>query len=295
MRKPKIIYLFLLVVILGVAAYLTERKETTLENSKFRDMGFNPNEAKYLTIERTIEGLLQKIIFIKKDNLWAFDPSSDPKGMIFMGTDSAYIDDLVTKLAEAEFESIPLDQVSNADQFRFDKPLAKVIVDQKYELLMSERRNFEGYPYYKLDNKLEVYTSPADFTAKLMNKIIYFQKRHVLGEDLGIFNKIEFKNQHQSLSVLKEKTPDKFKEFLTKVRNMTVQEYLEFNPNKIDKNSALIGLISKDFKWQMQLSLNYQDKKLYGVINKNQMVEFDATYWEYFANLNADYFFKDKK
>jgi hypothetical protein len=298
MRKPNIIYLFLIAAALGIAAYLTERNENKSETAKFDHFGLQASQLRHIVLVRSVDGNSQTIKLSKVENIWKFDQDSDPINLTYMGVDSEYVDTLVLKLEEAVFEVVPVDTSSSQDQFRLDKPLASIqLMDNSgavFSLLMSERRNFEGSPYYKLNNQSAVYTSATDLTPMLLNKPIYFQKRHILSHQLSDFTKVEIKNQNGRFEILNKPSISTVVELITKIKNMTVQEYLKYDSKKIDQNAVVVKLHHGGAVWQMQLALNTRDKKLYGLVNTEHMVEFDTSYWEYFFNLKADTFVRKK-
>ncbi len=301
MRNKKFIILFSLVVAMGIATFYLERSEDQREAAKYVRLSVQADQITGVTIERTINESHEALDLKKTSEGWIFKND-------IMPADSEYMKDLTERFQYADFEKVILVPGQTLDQFRFDKPVAHItIVDNLSRpnvIVMSERRNFEGQPYYMLNDDKDIYTLNTDLDKKVMNKMIFFQDKHVFKNQNEEFTQIQIKSLNHKFDVLKVENLDKAKvtAFISKVKNLTVQSYVtQSSKAKFEEPVMEVLMSGESLVWSLRLSLNTTDKKLYaeakisGSEKKTYYIEYDTSYWEYFSNLSAQQFMKDQK
>lgn len=299
--------LFIVFCCLGAAVYYTEYKSNkNLENNN-QKLNISLDQIYKIKLERNINESKDIIDLVKRNNQWEFSNQS----LKSIQPDQNYINDIFDKLTDINFQKVNLNGNENLNQFRFDRSLVKLMVNDQQILEISERKNFEGNAYYKINNQQDIYTSEIDFSSKLLNKIIYFQEKHVFSLNLNDIKKITVKNKYPVL-LISDLNKVKAEEIIKRLNNMTVQEYyansqISNGANPLDEITIEVTTTVK--KMRLKLNLSYQDKKLYGTYaelilddkngdnqkHKSKYVNLDMTYWEYFSNLKENIFFKGSK
>ena len=299
--------LFIVFCCLGAAVYYTEYKSNkNLENNN-QKLNISLDYIYKIKLERNINESKDIIDLVKRNNQWEFSNQS----LKSIQPDQNYINDIFDKLTDVNFQKVNLNGNENLNQFRFDRSLVKLMVNDQQILEISERKNFEGNAYYKINNQQDIYTSEIDFSSKLINKIIYFQEKHIFSLNLNDIKKITVKNKYPIL-LISDLNKVKAEEIIKRLNNMTVQEYyansqISNGANPLDEITIEVTTTVK--KMRLKLNLSYQDKKLYGTYaelilddkngdnqkHKSKYVNLDMTYWEYFSNLKENIFFKGSK
>lgn len=299
--------LFIVFCCLGAAVYYTEYKSNkNLENNN-QKLNISLDYIYKIKLERNINESKDIIDLVKRNNQWEFSNQS----LKSIQPDQNYINDIFDKLTDVNFQKVNLNGNENLNQFRFDRSLVKLMVNDQQILEISERKNFEGNAYYKINNQQDIYTSEIDFSSKLINKIIYFQEKHIFSLNLNDIKKITVKNKYPIL-LISDLNKVKAEEIIKRLNNMTVQEYyansqISNGANPLDEITIEVTTAVK--KVRLELNLSYQDKKLYGTYaelilddkngdnqkHKSKYVNLDMTYWEYFSNLKENIFFKGSK
>lgn len=299
--------LFIVFCCLGAAVYYTEYKSNkNLENNN-QKLNISLDYIYKIKLERNINESKDIIDLVKRNNQWEFSNQS----LKSIQPDQNYINDIFDKLTDVNFQKVNLNGNENLNQFRFDRSLVKLMVNDQQILEISERKNFEGNAYYKINNQQDIYTSEIDFSSKLINKIIYFQEKHIFSLNLNDIKKITVKNKYPVL-LISDLNKVKAEEIIKRLNNMTVQEYyansqISNGANPLDEITIEVTTTVK--KMRLKLNLSYQDKKLYGTYaelilddkngdnqkHKSKYVNLDMTYWEYFSNLKENIFFKGSK
>ena len=301
MRNKKFIILSSLVVAMGTATFYLEKSEDQKEAARYMRLAVQADQITAVKIERT-ENEVQETLDLKKTSEgWIFTNDN-------LSADSEYMKDLTERFQAADFEQVILTPGQTMDQFRFDKPVARMtIVDNLSRpnvIIMSDRRNFEGQPYYKLNDDNQIYTLGSDLDKKILNKSIFFQDKHVFKKHDEEFTKIQIQSLNYKFEVLKIPNVDKAKvnAFIAKLKGLTVQTYLtDAMKAKLEHSSIQVTLSGESLVWSLRLVLDQADKKLYaeakisGSENKTYYLEYDTSYWEYFSNLSEQQFMKDQK
>ena len=301
MRNRKLVFLAFLIFVMGIATYFLERRDDQVEAAKYMRLAVSADQINAISIERTIDHIPETLDVKKTSEGWIFTADSTP-------ADSEYIKNLSELIEFADFEEVKLAPEKSQDQFRFDKPIARVTIKDNLSrpniIIMSDRRNFEGQPYFRLNDDKNIYTLNSDLDKKIMNKIIFFQNKHVFKNQNEEFNKIQIKSLNHKFDVFKILNLDKVKvtALVSQIKNLTVQSYLNSDAQrKLVPPVMEVILSAPNLVWSLRLSLNPVDKKLYGeaiisgLKNKTYFVEYDTSYWAYFSNLNENQFVKDQK
>jgi hypothetical protein len=301
MRNKKLVILVSVVAAMGIATFYLERSEDKQEASRYMRLSVQADQITAVKINRTLNEVSETLDLKKTSEGWIFQNDQ-------MSADAEYIKDLTERIASAEFEEVILVPGQTLDQFRFDKPAAHITITDNLArpnvVIMSDRRNFEGQPYYMLNQENSIYTLSTDLDKKIMSKTILFQDKHVFRKQDEEFIKIQVQSLNHKFDILKNKNLDKTKvtAFVSKIKSLTVQSYLD-QSIKAKLVSPVMEVIfsAETLTWSLRLSLNPTDKKLYaetkisGSENKTYYVEYDTSYWEYFSNLNEQQFVKDQK
>ncbi len=302
MRNGKLIILLSVVIVMGIAAFYLERSEDKKEAAQYMRLAVQADQISAILIERNINDKIEKLDLSKTSSGWIF------RNDIILA-DTGYMKELAEQIQAAEFEKVLLSPGQTMDQFRFDKPAAHItIVDnlnRSNSIIMSDRRNFEGEPYFKLNKENDIYTLSTDFDKKIMNKIIFFQDKHIFKTQHEEFKKISIHSLNHKFDVLAVPHLDQslVKAFIDKIKSLTVQEYVPVSSKCNFKRPVISILMDADtLTWSLKLLLDDKDKKLYAEAqitdqgkNKKYCVEYDTSYWSYFSNLNEKQFVKDKK
>ncbi|MBC7458679.1 MAG: DUF4340 domain-containing protein [Bdellovibrionaceae bacterium] len=191
MRNKKLVILVSIVAVMAVATFILERNEDKKEAAKYMRLSVQADQVNEINIERTV-GEAHEILDLKKTSEgWIFQNDVTP-------ADSEYIKDLTETIQYADFEEVILAPGQTLQQFRFDKPAAHItIIDNLGRpniIIISDRRNFEGQPYYRLNDEKNIYTLNTDLDKKIMNKIIFFQAKHVFKKQIEEFTKIQIQS-----------------------------------------------------------------------------------------------------
>lgn len=301
MRNKKLIILISVVMAMGLATFLLERDEDKKEASRYMRLALQADQVTAIKIERTMNEKIETLDLKKTSDGWMFKDSA-------LRADSKYINELGEKLQYADFEEVILTPGQTLDQFRFDQPASRVTITDNLSrpniVIMSDRRNFEGQPYYRLNSDPAIYTLNSDLDKQIMNKAIFFQDKHIFKKYDEEFTQIHIKSLNHKFDVLKIPNLDKVKvsAFVTKIKNLTVQAYESDSlKSKLVDPVLEVKLSGETLTWSLKLSLNPTDKKLYaeakiiGSENETHYVEYDTSYWEYFSNLSEQQFVKDQK
>ncbi len=301
MRNKKLVVLVSLVAAMGITTFYLERSEDQAEAAKYTRLSVKADQVTSVTIERTVDGTFETLDLKKTSEGWVFKNDT-------MAADSEYMKDLTEKFEYADFENVVLVPGMTIDQFRFDKPAARItLVDnlsRPHIIIMSQRRNFEGVPYYMLNNEKNIYTLNTDLDKKIMNKMILFQDKHIFKNQNEEFIKIQVQSLNYKFDVLKIPNLDRAKltAFISKIKGLTVQSYVtQASKAKFVPPIMEVVMTAESLVWSLRLSLNPTDKKLYaeamisGSEKKTYYIEYDTSYWEYFSNLSEQQFVKDQK
>ena len=298
MRNKSLIILSTVVLAFGFAAYYLEKSEDQAEASKYIRLPVRADQISHLKIERENETLeLQST-----SDGWIFNSGS-------IKADSAYLKDLTERIQTAEFEPVILVSGQTIDQFRFDNPAAKITISdhqkKSHVLIMSERRNFAGAPYFRINQEDQIYTLNTDLDKKVMNKAIFFQDKHIFKKQFEEFTQIEIHSLNHKFDLLKVSKVDrpKLTAFISMVKNLTVQEYIT-SSHKCKLTAPVMSVVmsAPEMIWSLRMALNTAEKKLYAEAqiaepgnDKKYCVEYDTSYWAYFSNLSEKQFVKDQK
>lgn len=293
MRKKNFLILLIVTIALTLLMIYVEKSEDQAEKNKVLRLGLKPEEITYLKIEKPENDIIE---LIKSSEEWLFKNDQ-------IIADSKYINDLISKISETEFKDVPVEAGQSLEQFRFEKPAGQLTLmsnqNDSYTMMISSRLNFEGKNYLKLSQDEKIYTAESDVIPLILNKTIYFQNKHLFNTELEQVKKISIKSLNENFQLIEPFEKNKVLPLLTKLRNMTVQQYfktaVKLTPPIL---SVAVDAGGAGGHWIMLLSLNTQDRKLYSQItddNKSYSVEFDTSYWEYFSNLSMKQFAKDKK
>ena len=301
MRNRKLILLAFLIFVMGIVTYIIERSEDQKEAAKYMRLSVLADQINAISIERTPDEIPENLELKKTSDGWFFTKSMLP-------ADLEYMKDLSELIESADFEEVKILPDKAQDQFRFNKPKARITIQDNLSrpniIIMSDRRNFEGQAYYMLNDDKNIYTLNSDLDKKIMNKIIFFQAKHVFKNQNEEFTKIQVQSLNHKFDVLKIPNLDKAKvaALVLQIKKLTVQAYLDADSqNKLVSPVMEVIMSAQNLVWSLRLSLNPTDKKLYGEAkisgseNKSYFVEFDTSYWAYFSNLNEKQFVKDQK
>lgn len=287
MRKKNFLILLIVTIALTLLMIYVEKSEEQTARSKKKHFDFNSQDITQFQLQKDGSSFLD---FVKEGQQWIDKTSREE-------VDSKYINELIEKVSETEFSEVIIDANQSLDQFRFENPAAQLTLSDakmSYSMVISARQNFEGKNYLKLNSGSEIYTADSDVLPLVLNKNIYFQRKHLFSYELENIKKISIKSLNENFQLSTPLNKDKVLPLLDKLRNMTVQSYLSTVP--LNAPVLTVKVESTDRQWTMNLSLNEQDKKLYAQITQNDKkynVEYDTSYWEYFANLKAKQFMKE--
>jgi Domain of unknown function (DUF4340) len=298
MRNKSLIILSTVVITLGVAAYFLEKSEDQVEASKYIRLPIQADQISRLIIERENE----TIYLQSTSDGWIFKQDS-------MKADSTYVKDLTERIQSAEFEPVILVPGQTMDQFRFEKPALKLTItdhlNRSNTLTMSDRRNFAGEPYFRINQENQIYTLNTDLDKKLLNKMIFFQEKHIFKNQYEEFIKIQVQSLNHKFDVLKVSglDPALVTAFISKLKNMTVQQYLAaLDYCNFKTQTMSVVLSAPTVTWSLRMALDTAEKKLYAEAQisdseniKKFCIEYDTSYWAYFSNLSEQQFVKDRK
>jgi hypothetical protein len=302
MRNSKFFILLSVVVAMGVAAFYLERNDDKKEAAKYRRLSVQADQISSVFIERKVGDKIESLDLAKTSDGWVFRND-------IMLADSEYMKDMTQAIESAEFEEVILSPDQTLDQFHFDKPAVHIkILDNLNRLnilIMSDRRNFAGQPYFKLNQEKKIYTLNTDLDKKILNKIIFFQDKHVFKTQREEFKKIKVNSLNHQFDIVTIPHLDKSQvtAFIDKIKNLTVQEYVALEVKCDFKSPVVSVMMSADtLNWSLKLLLDHKDKKLYAEAeiadqgkSKKYCVEYDTSYWAYFSNLSEQQFVKDQK
>ncbi|MBC7753816.1 MAG: DUF4340 domain-containing protein [Moraxellaceae bacterium] len=286
---------------MAIVTYYLERSEDQKEASKYMRLSVSTDQINAILIERNLDESSETLDVKRTSEGWVFTKDMMP-------ADLEYMKDLSELIESADFEAVILAPNQSPDQFRFNKPKARITIQDNLSrpntIIMSDRRNFQGQPYYMLNDDKNIYTLNSDLDKKIMNKIIFFQAKHVFKNQNEEFTKIQVQSLNHKFDVLKIPNLDKTKvaALVSQLKKLTVQSYLGSDSKKKLVSPVMEVIMSApNLIWTLRLSLNLEDKKLYGeakisgLENKTYFVEYDTSYWAYFSNLNEKQFVKDQK
>ena len=301
MLKKSVFILIGLVLVMGFLAFFLERSDNKFEASKYIRLDVQAAQISELKIERKINDQTEIFDLKKTSEGWIFNNEA-------MQADTVYLNDLCERIQSAEFEAVALQPGQSLTEFRFSQPVLQIKITDNLRhpniLIMSERRNFEGQPYFKINQDEKIYTLESDLDKKFMNKKIFFQNKHIFKNQHLEFDKVEIQSLNQHFDILKIPGLDKPKliAFISKIKDLTVQQYLpDSTKNKFLPPIMSVIMSGPGLKWALRLSLHLKDKRLYGearikgLENKTFFVEYDTSYWAYFSNLSSGQFIKDLK
>ena len=301
MRNRKLIFLAFLIFVMAIVTYYLERSEDQKEAAKYMRLSVSTDQINAILIERNLDESSEILDVKRTSEGWVFTKDMMP-------ADLEYMKDLSELIESADFEAVKLAPNQSPDQFHFNKPKARITIQDNLSrpniIIMSDRRNFQGQPYYMLNDDKNIYTLNSDLDKKIMNKIIFFQAKHVFKNQNEEFTKIQVQSLNRKFDVLKIPNLDKTKvaALVSQLKKLTVQSYLDSDSKKKLVSPVMEVIMSApNLIWTLRLSLNLEDKKLYGEAkisgseNKTYFVEYDTSYWAYFSNLNEKQFVKDQK
>ena len=301
MRNRKLIFLAFLIFVMAIVTYYLERSEDQKEAAKYMRLSVSTDQINAILIERNLDESSEILDVKRTSEGWVFTKDMMP-------ADLEYMKDLSELIESADFEAVILAPNQSPDQFHFNKPKARITIQDNLSrpniIIMSDRRNFQGQPYYMLNDDKNIYTLNSDLDKKIMNKIIFFQAKHVFKNQNEEFTKIQVQSLNRKFDVLKIPNLDKTKvaALVSQLKKLTVQSYLDSDSKKKLVSPVMEVIMSApNLIWTLRLSLNLEDKKLYGEAkisgseNKTYFVEYDTSYWAYFSNLNEKQFVKDQK
>lgn len=309
MRNLKWVSLSLIALgLLAVAIYVGTKPGPELSQSY--KIPIRPDEIQSMTLQK--DGKLY-FEFQKKD-LWKIESHFQDEYSV--GADQNYIDKFIQKTIETRLTSVAsYENLEKLKEFGLFNPKFVLSLKKKdglsYTLYLSEKTNYEGKHFYRNDKDKQIYISDVDLFNDLNQKPIYFLNKRISHPDWSMVDKVYIEGLNEKFYLVKNKEKwsvfdssfqldqDLVKILFSKFSDVTIQDYigsdsarLFWNSNN-QKQSLQMHFFSGNSTWSFDLSMDEDNRRLMAKENgKNYIL--DPTLWQFFANLNRQFFY-DKK
>ena len=309
--------MFALVALLfaGGVYYMTVYKENHLKKileNESKIIFLDPDQINYIELIN----LSTKVVFHKNESGWSIqEPVLD-------NADNYRMLDVIKNLTSDQYVLMAKE---GADikwaEFGLDKPIATYLFKnnsgQSQKIQISDLKNYEGFPYARVDNNDQVLVVKPQWLSNATQKLVYYRDKRLYRGSVAAVESIAIKSLNSEFSLQKQNgiwgavdKPDYkldqevVRKLIKDISDTPIQDYLaegeisksEIKDKKLNQKDALkVQFKTQNDQWSVVMNLHDKDKSLYAMTDRpTYLVKLDLSKLEFFSNLSLDYL-RDRK